>query len=205
MEQDDWRKRISINPMVCHGRPVIAGTRIWVSNILGLLAGGETVETLLKTYPYITREDIQACLAYGAAMTDWEEVDVVEIVMKIKLDENLSPEIALIFQTAGHDVETVYSEGLVGLADPQLLEVCAKEGRCLITNDKGIGNVGIYPPENYAGIVVVRFPDQKTIHHHFEAAMVLANRLPADGLFGKLWVLHQGKIRTFGGKKGEEE
>jgi uncharacterized protein (DUF433 family) len=66
MNGKDWKERISINPNVCHGRPCIKGTRIWVSLILDFLASGSTVEEILEEYPQLTREDIQACIAYGA-------------------------------------------------------------------------------------------------------------------------------------------
>jgi uncharacterized protein (DUF433 family) len=62
----DWKERISINPSICHGKPCIKGTRIWVSLILDFLASGDTVETILQEYPHLTREDILACIAYGA-------------------------------------------------------------------------------------------------------------------------------------------
>lgn len=63
-----WQDRISINPDVCHGKPCIKGTRLWVSLILDLLASGEGPEAILKEYPHITRDDILACIAYGAEM-----------------------------------------------------------------------------------------------------------------------------------------
>ncbi|RMF46005.1 MAG: DUF433 domain-containing protein [Bacteroidetes bacterium] len=68
MSERDWRDRISINPNVCHGRPCIKGTRIWVSLILDFLASGDTIEDILKSYPQLTEEDVRACIAYGAEM-----------------------------------------------------------------------------------------------------------------------------------------
>lgn len=68
MSEKNWRDRISINSNVCHGRPCIKGTRIWVSLILDLLAGGESIEEILKSYPQLTEEDVRACIAYGAEM-----------------------------------------------------------------------------------------------------------------------------------------
>jgi len=62
----NWRERISINPNICHGKPCIKGTRIWVSLILDFLASGDSIEDILREYPHLTREDIQACIAYGA-------------------------------------------------------------------------------------------------------------------------------------------
>jgi len=58
--------RISIDPHVCFGKPCIKGTRIWVSLILDFLAGGETEDQILATYPQLQPEDIRAALAYAA-------------------------------------------------------------------------------------------------------------------------------------------
>jgi uncharacterized protein (DUF433 family) len=67
MEQKmDWKEHISIDYDVCHGRPCIAGTRIWVSLILDFLASGDSVDAILESYPHLSRDDIQACIAYGA-------------------------------------------------------------------------------------------------------------------------------------------
>ncbi len=59
-------ERISIDPKVCFGKPVIKGTRIWVSLILDFLSNGDSIETILQEYPQLKREDILACLAFGA-------------------------------------------------------------------------------------------------------------------------------------------
>lgn len=61
--------RISIDPAVCHGRPVVRGTRIPVHQIVQFLANGDSVEAILKAYPDLIREDVLACLAYAAEMT----------------------------------------------------------------------------------------------------------------------------------------
>jgi uncharacterized protein (DUF433 family) len=59
-------ERISIDPVVCGGRPCIKGTRIWVSLILDLLAGGMPEAQLREEYPQLTHDDILAAIAYGA-------------------------------------------------------------------------------------------------------------------------------------------
>jgi len=74
--KDRILERISINPKVCCGKPVIKGTRIWVSLILDLLAAGDTVDDILKDYPHITREDVLACIAYGAEAADDRFIEV---------------------------------------------------------------------------------------------------------------------------------
>lgn len=64
----NWRERISVDPNVCHGKACIKGTRIMVSVILDNLAEGESVEVLLKSYPTLKSEDIQATLSYAAEL-----------------------------------------------------------------------------------------------------------------------------------------
>lgn len=63
-------ERIVIDPAVCGGRPIVAGTRMRVSDVLGTLASGVGVEELLRDFPYLSREDVLACLAYGASAVD---------------------------------------------------------------------------------------------------------------------------------------
>lgn len=69
MTRDNLLSRISIDPNICFGKPCIRGHRIWVSLILDYLAGGATMEEVLEAYPSIEREDVLACIAYGAEMT----------------------------------------------------------------------------------------------------------------------------------------
>lgn len=68
MTNDNLLSRISIDPNICFGKPCIRGHRIWVSLILDYLAGGMTIEDILEGYPGIEREDVLACIAYGAEM-----------------------------------------------------------------------------------------------------------------------------------------
>lgn len=57
--------RIVIDPNVCGGRPVVAGTRMRVSDVLDALASSVSVEELLADFPYLTREDVDACVVYS--------------------------------------------------------------------------------------------------------------------------------------------
>ena len=63
-------ERISIDQNVCHGQACIKGTRIPVHQIIGMLANGDSVESLLTAYPIITGEDVSACLAYAAFLVE---------------------------------------------------------------------------------------------------------------------------------------
>ena len=62
--------RIAIDPDVCGGRPIVAGTRMRVADVLDALASGATIDELVADFPYLTHEDIIACLAYGARAVD---------------------------------------------------------------------------------------------------------------------------------------
>lgn len=62
----NWRERITVDPLVCHGKACIKGTRIMVSVILDNLAEGASEEEILKSYPSLKREDIKAAIAYAA-------------------------------------------------------------------------------------------------------------------------------------------
>jgi len=64
----DWRERISVNPMICHGKACIKGTRIMVSVILDNLASDVKEKEILESYPSLTPEDIKAAIAYAAEL-----------------------------------------------------------------------------------------------------------------------------------------
>lgn len=68
-------KRITVDQAVCGGKPCIRGLRFPVSRLLGLLASGETTETILKSYPYLEAEDIQAALEYAALLADEQVIE----------------------------------------------------------------------------------------------------------------------------------
>lgn len=63
-------ERITIDPDVVHGRPAVRNTRMRVSDVLSLLAAGADEAEILEDYPYLTAEDIKACLTYAAAQAD---------------------------------------------------------------------------------------------------------------------------------------
>jgi len=69
-----WQDRIVIDPNVLVGKPVIKQTRISVEFVVDLLGRGWTVEQILTEYEHLTREDIQACLAYASEVLKSERV-----------------------------------------------------------------------------------------------------------------------------------
>ncbi len=82
MSERQLLERITSNPEIFGGKPVVRGMRISVELILSLLAQGENVEAILDDYPDLTREDIQACLAYARAVVAHDVLDAVQVAQK---------------------------------------------------------------------------------------------------------------------------
>lgn len=70
----DWKERIIIDPGILVGKPVIKGTRLAVEFVITLLAQGWTEQEIIRNYPGITRQDIQACLSYASEILSVERV-----------------------------------------------------------------------------------------------------------------------------------
>lgn len=76
----DWQDRIVIDPDILVGKPIIRGTRLAVEFILDLLAQGWPEEEILRNYPGLTKEDIQACLRYASGVLKAEKVYPLDLV-----------------------------------------------------------------------------------------------------------------------------
>lgn len=63
-----WRERVTVDPLVCHGKACVRGTRVMVSVVLDNLAEGVPREEILASYPKLVGEDIDACIAYAAEL-----------------------------------------------------------------------------------------------------------------------------------------
>jgi uncharacterized protein (DUF433 family) len=79
MNDQELLKRITVNPEVFGGKPIIRGMRISVELILSLLAQGETGESILADYPDLSSEDLRACLAYAHAVIAQDSLDAVQV------------------------------------------------------------------------------------------------------------------------------
>ncbi len=66
--------RVSVDPAICGGKPIIRGTRIMLKSILGMIAGGYTIERILEAYPELGREDVVGALDYTSRVIDEEKV-----------------------------------------------------------------------------------------------------------------------------------
>lgn len=72
----NWKDRITVDPLVCHGKACIKGTRIMVSVILDNLAEGVGEEEILKSYPSLSPDDIKSAIAYAAELSRERVVSV---------------------------------------------------------------------------------------------------------------------------------
>jgi uncharacterized protein (DUF433 family) len=73
-DEDELLRRITVDPAIFGGKPIIRGMRIAVEHVLGMLAAGDTPERLLKEYSFLEQADIQACLAYAHRSLSGEQV-----------------------------------------------------------------------------------------------------------------------------------
>jgi uncharacterized protein (DUF433 family) len=75
MDEQKLLERITINPAIFGGKPIIRGRRLAVEHVLGMLAAGSTAESILEHYPYLEAEDIRACLVYARRLVGNEQVE----------------------------------------------------------------------------------------------------------------------------------
>ena len=75
MDEDKLLDRITVNPRIFGCKPIIRGRRLAVEHVLGMLAAGDSLETLLEVYSWLEKEDIQACLAYARRLVAHERVE----------------------------------------------------------------------------------------------------------------------------------
>ncbi len=68
-------QRITTNPAIFRGKPIVRGRRLAVEHVLGMLAAGDTVETLLAAYPWLEPDDVRACLLYARRVVGHERVE----------------------------------------------------------------------------------------------------------------------------------
>jgi predicted nuclease of predicted toxin-antitoxin system len=125
--------------------------------------------------------------------------------MRVKLDENLGQRGRDLFLAAGHDVETVVTEGLTGADDHQLIGECQSEQRCLVTLDLDFSNPFVFAPEQFTGIAVLRLPPRGTPSDLYAAVEVLIKALAGGSITGKLWIVERHRIREYQGPPDQEE
>jgi uncharacterized protein (DUF433 family) len=74
--EDALLARITVNPEIFGGKPIVRGRRLAVEHVLGMLAAGDSTDDLLREYPWLERDDVQACLAYARRLVAHERVEL---------------------------------------------------------------------------------------------------------------------------------
>ncbi|MCL4206849.1 MAG: DUF433 domain-containing protein [Pirellulaceae bacterium] len=75
MTADELLERITVDPSIFGGKPIIRGMRLAVEHVLGMLAAGDTPDRLLEEYSFLEPADIQACLAYAHRSVSGQQVE----------------------------------------------------------------------------------------------------------------------------------
>lgn len=82
MAGDDLLARITVNPAILSGKPIVRGRRLAVEHVLGMLAAGDDVATILEGYPWLEREDVLACIEYARRLVGYEQIEPFELDTK---------------------------------------------------------------------------------------------------------------------------
>lgn len=117
--------------------------------------------------------------------------------MRFKIDENLHPDVALAIRSRGHDALTVRDQDLRGRPDSEIASVCRAEGRGLVTLDLDFADVRHYPPEDFAGLVVLRLRDESRIHV-LKVLTGILDLMEHESPIGKLWIVEAHRVRIHG-------
>ncbi len=75
MDEYELLERITVDPSIYGGKPIIRGRRLAVEHVLGMLAAGDSLETIMEGYPWLEVEDIRACLVYARRLVGHERIE----------------------------------------------------------------------------------------------------------------------------------
>jgi predicted nuclease of predicted toxin-antitoxin system len=118
-------------------------------------------------------------------------------MLKFKVDENLPIEAAELLAHAGHDAVTVGEQRMMGQPDTKVAAVCRQEDRAVVTLDLHFGDIRVYPPGDYAGLIVLRLAciDKPRVLSVLQRLLPLLEHEP---LAGKLWIVDETCVRVHG-------
>jgi predicted nuclease of predicted toxin-antitoxin system len=122
-------------------------------------------------------------------------------MMKFKTDENMPVEAADDLRQAGHDAVTVANQQLAGQPDVRVADACRAEGRAVVTLDLDFSDIRVYPPSDYAGIIVLR-PSVQTITNIRRLVGQVIALLPTEPLAGHPWIVDERQLRIRAGTQG---
>jgi predicted nuclease of predicted toxin-antitoxin system len=115
--------------------------------------------------------------------------------MRFKLDENFGTRTQNVFRLEGFDVKTVGEEGLHGITDSELFEVCRKERRCLVTFDLDFSNVLRFPPKRSYGIAIIRLPVSPSLSLLEDIIGRFLRAAKEKPIGRELWIVELDRIR----------
>ncbi|MCP4246877.1 MAG: hypothetical protein GY778_07495 [bacterium] len=124
--------------------------------------------------------------------------------MRFKTDENLHPEVAAFIREQGYDAVTIWDQALRGAPDDRIADICRAEDRTLVTLDQDFADIRAYPPEDCAGIVVLRVARQDRRHVLSVIHRVMGS-LRDQPLNQHLWVVDETSIRIRGPSSDAEQ
>lgn len=75
MDETQLFQRITVNPQIFAGKPIVRGRRLAVEHVLGMLGAGDTFDVILQGYPWLEKEDIQACIVYARRVVGNERIE----------------------------------------------------------------------------------------------------------------------------------
>ena len=82
MDELELLQRITVNPAIYGGKPIVRGRRLAVEHVLGMLAAGDSPQTILEGYPWLEPQDIQACLVYARRQVAHERIEPLTIALE---------------------------------------------------------------------------------------------------------------------------
>ncbi|HKR65520.1 MAG TPA: DUF5615 family PIN-like protein [Thermoanaerobaculia bacterium] len=116
--------------------------------------------------------------------------------MRFKLDENLDPRLARWLATIGHDAETVRDERLGGANDEDVFAAALREKRCLVTLDLDFSDPLRFPPNESAGIIVLRVPVPSITMIRLLLEQAISH-VGVEELTGRIWIVEPGRVRIW--------
>ncbi len=122
---------------------------------------------------------------------------MVALRLKFKIDENLPGEVASLLREAGHDAMSVLDQQMSGATDEVVADVCRQKRRAVVTLDTDFADIRTYPPNEHAGIVVLRLARQDVK----SVLGVMAGILPllqVEPVAGRLWIVDESRVRIRG-------
>ena len=114
--------------------------------------------------------------------------------MRLKLDENQPRALLAILREAGHEADTAADEGLAGKPDTEVAAHCKRERRALLTFDLDFADLRQYPPDQYAGLLVLRLRSQ-AVQHVLSVIRRILPLLASEPIDGHLWLIDEEQVR----------